>query len=55
MIKVTLEAQTREQLQEQIDRYFRSYHPAGYGTDVESIREENGVWKATVSRNRSCD
>jgi hypothetical protein len=55
MIRTKLEAQTREQLQEQIDKYLRSYPPPGYGTYVDQVTEVNGMWVATISRSRSCD
>jgi hypothetical protein len=55
MIKVILEASTEQELQKKIDAYLNNYHPAGYGTWVRRRYEENGMYKAEITRASSCD
>lgn len=36
------------------ERYYRNYHPAGYGTSL-TITEDNGQWIVQGYRFSSCD
>ena len=55
-VTVTLEAETREDLDAKIESVKQAYHPAGYGTYVQSegLREDGTYW-AVVWRASSCD
>lgn len=38
------------------DRYYRNYHPAGYGTHITIEQDRTtGKWRAYGSRSHSCD
>jgi hypothetical protein len=39
----------------EIEKVCADYPPAGYGTFVKSLVEENGTWVARVWRSNSCD
>ena len=53
---ITLEAATGYDLVLKIIKYFDEYHPAGYGTFVESMgKNEKGEWEAKITRSTSCD
>lgn len=58
-VLVTLEVEAKD-ADKAIAEYMRDYHPAGYGTRVESITpytDANGkqMKKIKISRARSCD
>lgn len=56
MVHVTLEAETEQEIDEKINNYFRSFHPAGYGTHLRTKgQNEQGKWIAVLNRARSCD
>jgi hypothetical protein len=47
---------TKEEVEEFVKRYFEDYHPAGYGTRVESMyTKPDGSYYVKISRARSCD
>lgn len=55
LLRVTLEAESEEKLQEKIDDYMQDYHPAGYGTWIDSKSQKDGKFIAVVKRYDSCD
>jgi hypothetical protein len=56
MVKVTITADTAEELQQSINRYMIDYHPAGYGTRiVDTGVNDQGKHYANIKRYSSCD
>jgi hypothetical protein len=60
----TLTAGTMQDLNKQIDRYFRNYHPIGYGTEIIStntagsrsaVMNDDGMYEVRIARWSSCD
>lgn len=56
MIYIHEEFDTEEEAVKFRDRYYRSYHPAGYGTRIKITQDETtGKWIASGSRGSTAD
>lgn len=52
---ITLVAETKEELNMEIKKYFTEYPPAGYGTSITRYWEEDNMYYAHIQRGASCD
>ena len=63
-MKITKTFTTAKEMEDFIKSYFKEFHPAGYGTQIDEIKakpiHKNGEfkwveYKITISRLESCD
>lgn len=55
MVRITKTVKTRAEAEARQDWFFRAYHPAGYGTTLKIVENEDGTFTLAGYRYSSCD